>query len=145
MFRAVILSALYLNEKVDAANARLLKQANDCIELTGKEGTQPIAPPEQPGIAPWNFFSVTDYVRISSHSRVIETSRYQLPPQAIPLRYRASPAAEPFVIRNRVLGNSKRPDLETKPASGSPPTPPWSTTPTAPPTASLAAPSRIRA
>ncbi len=40
----------------------------------------------------------------SSHSRVIEASRYQLPPEAIFLRYRAFPAAEPFVIRNRVLG-----------------------------------------
>ena len=44
----------------------------------------------------------------SSHSRVIETSRYQLPPEAILLRKRAFPAAEPFVIRNRVLG-----ELET--------------------------------
>ena len=44
----------------------------------------------------------------SSHSRVIETSRYQLPPEAIFLRKRAFPAAEPFVIRNRVLG-----ELET--------------------------------
>jgi hypothetical protein len=40
----------------------------------------------------------------SSHSRVIETSRYQLPPEAILLRYRTFPAAQPFVIRNRVLG-----------------------------------------
>ncbi len=40
----------------------------------------------------------------SSHSRVIETSRYQLPTEAILLRYRAFPAAQPFVIRNRVLG-----------------------------------------
>ena len=44
----------------------------------------------------------------SSHSRVIETSRYQLPPEAILLRKRNFPAAEPFVIRNRVLG-----ELET--------------------------------
>jgi len=44
----------------------------------------------------------------SSHSRVIETSRYQLPPEAILLRKRTFPAAEPFVIRNRVLG-----ELET--------------------------------
>jgi hypothetical protein len=40
----------------------------------------------------------------SSHSRVMETSRYQLPPEAIYLRYRAFPASEPFVIRNRVPG-----------------------------------------
>jgi hypothetical protein len=44
----------------------------------------------------------------SSHSRVIETSRYQLPPEAILLGKRAFPATEPFVIRNRVLG-----ELET--------------------------------
>lgn len=44
----------------------------------------------------------------SSHSRVIETSRYQLPPEAILLRKRTFPATEPFVIRNRVLG-----ELET--------------------------------
>ena len=44
----------------------------------------------------------------SSHSRVIETSRYQLPPEAIYLRKRAFPAAEPFVIRNRVLGELEK-------------------------------------
>lgn len=57
------LSALYLNEKVDVANARLLKQANDYIDLTRKQGPQGIATPEQPGNAPWTFFSLTDYVR----------------------------------------------------------------------------------
>ena len=40
----------------------------------------------------------------STHSRVVETSGYQLPPEAIYLRYQAFPAAAPFVIRNRVLG-----------------------------------------
>ena len=40
----------------------------------------------------------------SSHSSVIETSRYQLPAAAILLREREFPADEPFVIRNRVLG-----------------------------------------
>lgn len=45
----------------------------------------------------------------SSHSRVIETSRYQLPPEAIYLRYRAFPAAGSFVIRNRVLGQLESP------------------------------------
>ncbi|MEO6740768.1 MAG: hypothetical protein ABIP20_10980, partial [Chthoniobacteraceae bacterium] len=51
----------------------------------------------------------------SSHSRVIETCRYQLPPEAIFLRYSAFPAAQPFVIRNRVLGEleSPRSDEET--------------------------------
>ena len=57
------LSALYLNEKTDVANTRLLKQANDYIALTRKQGTQPITTPENPGVAPWTFFSVTDYVR----------------------------------------------------------------------------------
>lgn len=40
----------------------------------------------------------------SSHSRVIETSRYQVPAEAILLAKRAFPATERFVIRNRVLG-----------------------------------------
>ncbi len=40
----------------------------------------------------------------STHSRVIETSSYQLPPAAILLRYRTFPTAKPFLIRNRVLG-----------------------------------------
>lgn len=40
----------------------------------------------------------------SSHSRVIETSRYQLPAAAILLRKREFPRPQPFVIRNRVLG-----------------------------------------
>ncbi len=57
------LSALYLNEKVDEANARLLKQASDYIDRIQKHGSQPIATPEEPGNAPWTFFSVTDYVR----------------------------------------------------------------------------------
>jgi len=48
----------------------------------------------------------------SSHSRVIETSRYQLPPEAIYLRYRAFPATKPFVIRNRVLGEVEKPKTE---------------------------------
>lgn len=48
----------------------------------------------------------------SSHSRVIETSRYQVPAAAVLLRKRTFPAAEPFVIRNRVLGRAEalRPD-----------------------------------
>lgn len=57
------LSALYLNEKVDAANARLLKQAQDYVDLVRMHGSQAIATPEKPGNAPWNFFSITDYVR----------------------------------------------------------------------------------
>jgi len=47
----------------------------------------------------------------STHSRVIETSRYQLPAAAILLRKVEFPVREPFVIRNRVLGQlePKRP------------------------------------
>jgi hypothetical protein len=40
----------------------------------------------------------------SSHSRVIETSLYQPPAEAVLLRKRAFPAEEAFVIRNRVPG-----------------------------------------
>lgn len=58
-----VLSALYLNEKVDEANARLLKQANAYIDMARKRGSAPVPTPEQPGNAPWNFFSITDYVR----------------------------------------------------------------------------------
>ncbi len=57
------LSALYLNEKVDVANARLLKQAIDYIDMTRKRGSSPAPTPEDPGNAPWTFFSITDYVR----------------------------------------------------------------------------------
>lgn len=57
------LAALYLNEKTDAANARLLKQANDYIEMTRKSKRTTAPTPEEPGNAPWTFFSVTDYVR----------------------------------------------------------------------------------
>jgi hypothetical protein len=35
------LAALYLNEKVDPGNARLLKHANDYIDMTRKRGTTP--------------------------------------------------------------------------------------------------------
>jgi hypothetical protein len=57
------LAALYLNEKVDAANARILKQANDYIAMNLKRGSTPSSTPEEPGEAPWTFFSITDYVR----------------------------------------------------------------------------------
>jgi len=42
-----------------------------------------------------------------SHSKVIETSRYQLPAAAILLRKMAFPAEAPFVIANRVPGEIK--------------------------------------
>ena len=50
----------------------------------------------------------------SSHSRVIETSRYQLPPEAILLRSRAFPATNAFAIRNRVLGELASPKRENE-------------------------------
>jgi hypothetical protein len=49
----------------------------------------------------------------SSHSKVIETSNYQLPAAAILLRKMAFPAYGPFVISNRVLG-----ELEEGQATG---------------------------
>lgn len=55
------LAALYLNERVDAANARLLKQAKDYI--ASDPAKAPRTSPEAPGNLPWTFFSVTDYVR----------------------------------------------------------------------------------
>jgi len=55
------LAALYLNEKVDVANARLLKRARDYI--ASKPANAPVTTPEHPGNLPWTFFSVTDYVR----------------------------------------------------------------------------------
>lgn len=44
-----------------------------------------------------------------SHSRVIETSRYQAPAAAILLRKRELPPLVPFVIRNRTLGETASP------------------------------------
>jgi hypothetical protein len=45
--------------------------------------------------------------RAASHSKVIETSGYQLPAAAILLRKREFPARKPFVIQNRVLGEQE--------------------------------------
>ncbi|MCX7005780.1 MAG: hypothetical protein NTY53_00740, partial [Kiritimatiellaeota bacterium] len=55
------LSALYLNEKVDEANARLLQRAKDYMATNPAQA--PRTSPEAPGNLPWTFFSVTDYVR----------------------------------------------------------------------------------
>lgn len=55
------LAALYLNEQVDEANARLLNRAKAFI--TTKHASVTITSPEAPGDLPWTFFSVTDYVR----------------------------------------------------------------------------------
>lgn len=50
------------------------------------------------------LYAPTDSQIGASHSKVIETSRYQLPAAAILLRERAFPAEKAFLIRNRVLG-----------------------------------------
>lgn len=55
------LAALYLNEKTDLANERLLKQAKEFIAT--KPEKLPATSPDDPGNLPWSFFSVTDYVR----------------------------------------------------------------------------------
>ncbi|MFK7851053.1 MAG: hypothetical protein AB8D78_08760 [Akkermansiaceae bacterium] len=56
------LAALYLNEKTDEANRRLLAQAKDFALQKKTEAVQ--SSPENPGNLPWTFFSITDYLRI---------------------------------------------------------------------------------
>lgn len=51
----------------------------------------------------------------SSHSRVIETSRYQAPPEAVFLRHKAFPTNSSFIIRNRVLGELALPGADGQP------------------------------
>ena len=58
------LAALYQNEKVAEANARLLKRANDYIALKKKKKAQPKFLPESENATPWSYFALTDYVRI---------------------------------------------------------------------------------
>lgn len=55
------LAALYLNENVEQANARLLKRAKDHVASNPTDTTR--TSPENPGNLPWTFFSITDYVR----------------------------------------------------------------------------------
>ncbi len=57
------LAALHLNERVEEANARLLARTNEYIETNRTNGSIAAPTPEQPGEAPWTFFSVTDYAR----------------------------------------------------------------------------------
>lgn len=58
------LAALRLNEKTDEANARLLKAAEAYVAShSGDIGESAMPRPEDPGNAPWTFFSITDYVR----------------------------------------------------------------------------------
>ncbi|MGB0596089.1 MAG: hypothetical protein ACPGLY_05335 [Rubripirellula sp.] len=58
------LAALQLNEKVDLANARLLKRANDYIALNRADAETPDFKPEEATETPWAYFALTDYVRI---------------------------------------------------------------------------------
>ena len=60
------LAALYLNEKVELANARLLKRANDYIALHHTNAEISAFTPEEATETPWAYFAITDYVRILS-------------------------------------------------------------------------------
>lgn len=55
------LAALYLNEKTDQANERLLKSAQDYIAINSTNDSP--SKPESTEERPWTFFSVTDYIR----------------------------------------------------------------------------------
>ncbi len=65
------LAALSLNERTEEANARLLRHSREFVALVREQGDLPAPTPEQPGKAPWTFFSITDYVRTLSlfHAR----------------------------------------------------------------------------
>ncbi|HIE96241.1 MAG TPA: DUF1961 family protein, partial [Fuerstia sp.] len=58
------LASLYLNEKVDEANARLLKRANDYVALKRANVETSAFKPEGATETPWAYFALTDYVRI---------------------------------------------------------------------------------
>ncbi len=58
------LAALYRNEKVDEANARLLKRANAYIALKRANVEGSTFTPEEARETPWAYFGLTDYVRI---------------------------------------------------------------------------------
>lgn len=51
------------NEKTDEANVRLLQAVTRYIEGHKANGALASPTPEEPGGAPWTFFSITDYVR----------------------------------------------------------------------------------
>jgi hypothetical protein len=57
------LSALYLNEKTDEANARLLQRAQNYITRNRAHVEPSAFIPEQADDTPWAYFSLTDYVR----------------------------------------------------------------------------------
>jgi hypothetical protein len=58
------LAALYLNERVDEANASLLKRANEYIALHRAGIEISTFAPEGATETPWAYFAITDYVRI---------------------------------------------------------------------------------
>ena len=58
------LAALYLNERVDEANIRLLKRANIWIALNKSGQEISDFEPEEARETPWGYFAITDYVRI---------------------------------------------------------------------------------
>ncbi len=58
------LSALYRNEKVDEANARLLKRAEAYVALQRANAKISDFKPEAAEETPWAYFALTDYVRI---------------------------------------------------------------------------------
>lgn len=58
------LAALYRNEKVDEANARLLKRAKAYIALHRAKKENSTFTPEEVKETPWAYFALTDYVRI---------------------------------------------------------------------------------
>ncbi len=60
------LSALYLNERANEANARLLKRAGDYIALKRTHAPVSEFKPEGAKETPWAYFALTDYVRILS-------------------------------------------------------------------------------
>ena len=58
------LAALQLNEKVDLANIRLLKRAQDYIALNRADVETSKFNPEGAKETPWAYFALNDYVRI---------------------------------------------------------------------------------
>lgn len=59
------------------------------------------------------LFAPPEFQGSAGHSKVIETSRYQLPAEAVLLRQKTFPAQSPVLIRNRVLGElAKAPRIE---------------------------------
>jgi len=59
------LSALYVNERVDEANERLLQRANAYVNAMREQATETVFKPEKRSdIVPWAYFALTDYLRI---------------------------------------------------------------------------------